>query len=282
MEEHKMKIICFLKKILLNCKLDLDFIFKLDSVISKKIKYLFDKYKNIILNKKNITYLDNKKFYYDNRFTPALLQSYPFEIQQLDNKIKFNKINKILDVGANIGQFARTILYYYPNMQIYSFEPNMKIFSILRKNKEEYQNWKIFPYAITNKNEDIDFYFVKNKSSQGSIYKQNAKINLINSNNLVKLKIKSISLCKDFIEENNFPIYFDLVKIDVEGAEISVIKALKNISFKYLYVELSLKREGKASIKEVIEILKKYNNKKIKFQILKKDSITKTVLFWLL
>jgi hypothetical protein len=61
----------------------------------------------------------------------------------------------------------------------------------------------------------------------------------------------------EFLTKNCGGNYFRLVKIDVEGAERSVVEGLSNITFKYMYVEMSSGREGASSVEEFLELLRK-------------------------
>jgi hypothetical protein len=56
------------------------------------------------------------------------------------------------------------------------------------------------------------------------------------------------------------PEEFDAVKIDVEGAEEEVLKSLKEIKFKYLIVEVSVRREG-ADLAKILELIKNELNR---------------------
>ena len=182
-----------------------------------KFSFLVDKYKSICSNCRSINYL-GITFYYDNRFVPSVLELFPMEISTIDKQVDFKSIKTVLDVGANIGQFSFTLKRFFPNIKVYCFEPNPEPFEILKKNlKKE----KLFNYGlgIVGKR---DFNYNKNNSAEGNLY----------GNGEIKIEVNIVDINKlNIIKE------FDLVKIDVEGAELEVIDSLKDIKFKYLYIE---------------------------------------------
>ncbi|TKT93284.1 FkbM family methyltransferase [Dyadobacter frigoris] len=58
------------------------------------------------------------------------------------------KINVILDVGANTGQFAQETFGIGYNKKIISFEPLTSTFKELSQNAKKYDNWETFKFAL--------------------------------------------------------------------------------------------------------------------------------------
>src|SRR5260221_6129363 len=81
--------------------------------LSQKISYLVGKYIALVTRSPRVNFL-GKYFEYDNPFTPVLLEGYPSEIEILDNVINLKTIKTVLDIGANIGQWAFTMKSFYP------------------------------------------------------------------------------------------------------------------------------------------------------------------------
>jgi len=179
--------------------------------------------------RKSITYL-GKKFEYDNTATPLNLQSYPFEVGQwiLGNMDK--KPSTVLDIGANIGQFGCTIASILPGTKVDSFEPNPDVFDMLKTNAVYYPNLRAYNFGLSPASVD-QMYYEPTRSAVGSMFEENA-------GTIGKLKKVSISTVDDPSKKTKRKKY-DLIKIDVEGYEYSVLDCLKNISTKYLYIELS-------------------------------------------
>lgn len=217
----------------------------------EKFLYYFRKYFAIFANKKSIVYLW-KEFQYDNRFTPALLQDYPREIDNLKKYIPENSCKNVLDIGANIGQFSITFSYLYPKAHLYSFEPNMPIFEILSKNIGK--NITALNYGVSDENAEIPFYYTEGKSGQGSAIKANTSLWVLGGGEVIQGSIHARKLSLDFCWKNYIPSVYDLVKIDVEGLERQVLFGIQEISWRWLYMEVSLDREGSMSEQEILDI----------------------------
>lgn len=70
--------------------------------------------------------------------------------------IKTLGIQTVLDVGANIGQFAKEIRKSLPGAIIYSFEPLKDCFEKLEANMQTDKNFKAFHFALGEGNEEIE------------------------------------------------------------------------------------------------------------------------------
>ena len=192
----------------------------------------------LLFKRKKINYLGSS-FLFDNWTTPFTLMQYPFEISnKILNNLDIKNINTILDIGANCGQFALTLNYYLPNANIYSFEPNKLIYTLLEKNVSSKDKIKYFNYGIGQEGSNI-MYFTPNKSAKGSLISQNATID--NNSDLEKVEINLIS---DISKLTNVE-HYNLVKIDVEGYEYEVLNQIKGLTFKYLFIEVSAEKRAK-------------------------------------
>lgn len=178
--------------------------------------------------RKSINYLGTE-FKFDNPATPLNLQNYPYEVGVKLLSHIHDKPESILDIGANIGQFSRTIAFLLPGSKIDSFEPNPNVFSILSSNA----TGQITPYnyALGAEKAEATFYFEPNRSGIGSFLKENAG----ETGRVKEIRVKVENDVAAVTGRNAY----DLVKIDVEGFEYEVIQALKNVKTKFLYIEVS-------------------------------------------
>lgn len=231
-----------MSKAALNFQSDLRFLVLHHISITARLIYLVSKYRALLTARREIAYLGSN-FYYDNYWTPTLLQHYPQEIAILNGFVDPAAITTVLDVGANLGQFAATWRYYAPGARIYSFEPNRDIYPLLRKNAAHDSSWVTFPYAIGRQHAMIDFYYVPQKSAQGSFFASRATANLLTTA-AVKTEVSVISLNQETCRELDLPQTYDLIKIDTEGAEEQVLEGLLDIEWRYLYVECSMGCDG--------------------------------------
>ena len=159
----------------------------------------------------------------------------------IDNKIfdkkvfeiatKYIKKNSIvLDVGANFGQLSVLFSKHKENVEVYSFEASNYIFRILVKNiKENNANAKPFNNLVGNKTEQ-DSLIKKLNISKFNTYGSNKieKVDFKNEKNLEVEKINSIK-----IDDISFDKQISLMKIDVQGYDLEVLKGAKNTIIKY-------------------------------------------------
>jgi len=245
-----------------------------------KLSFIFKKYYSIVFRLDNIKYLNNL-FFYDNRFVPALLQLYPEEINEIDRAIKLKNIHTVLDIGANIGQWAYTLKNFFPQVRVYSFEPNKDIFDILKKNSSYFSKWDIHNYALGDRDSKRILYYSTEASAEGGFFKENLYQNYIRKN-IREIPVNMIRLNENRLKELNIYQKIDLVKIDVEGFETEVLRSLKDIDFKYLYIEISLRRKGNSTIDDIRKIIKEVYKKEaelIYYNIPDRKSLNANVIF---
>ena len=120
----------------------------------------------------------------------------------------------IIDCGANIGLSTIFFKQIYPKSKIFCFEPDPKIFEMLKYNLTQfnYNDIQIFNKAVWIKNEKLSF---QTDNSWGGKIVSNEFENSIN--------IDAIDL-SSFLNQK-----VDFLKIDIEGAEYEVIINCKDL-----------------------------------------------------
>lgn len=193
--------------------------------------------------------LGEKKIHYDSPYATKtfLVAAYDFYIETLMLSI-LPKNPVIVDVGANIGQFLFGVKTFFPEAKLYSFEPDPDIFKKLEQNAKQFPSTYLFNYALSNKKKKMTFY--KNNmfsewsslipgANQGDTQKISIQAELGDAH-LSKLK------------------HIDILKIDVEGAELEVLHGLKK-SLKisdYVLLEMSVRRaSGDKKASQVLPLL---------------------------
>ncbi|RMF92192.1 MAG: FkbM family methyltransferase [Candidatus Schekmanbacteria bacterium] len=175
----------------------------------------------------------------------------------------FRKIVKegmvFFDVGANIGYYTlQAAVRVGKGGKVYAFEPVSSTYKKLKENVEinSLTNVVLCPFVIYEKEGEMEIA-LGDKGNSGS-----AKIPFPdNSCDERKEKVRAITL-DNFVERNRIN-RVDLVKIDVEGCEYSVLKGMVKILSKLkptILIELTentLKARGTSSF-EVINFLKGY------------------------
>lgn len=252
----------FFSRLFNNLQADILYLSCGDITIFERAFFIINKYFSILLNKRNIKYF-GYNFEYDTRIAPLILQFYPCEISLLHKYINFNKVNTVLDVGANIGQTGFTMKALFPHIKIFSFEPNRLPFLKLNKNSSYFSNWKVYNYAIGKKNQSKTLYFTEDSTIGGSFIKEIAG-EFLKKGKTKKIKVSVVNLNKKIIKKLSLPTKFDLVKIDVEGSELEVLASLNRIDFRYLIIEVPIKSQREVSTGKIDQVISKKLKKKAK------------------
>ena len=136
--------------------------------------------------------------------------------------------NLVLDIGANKGQFARSIRKTGYNGKILSFEPLKEVYDELTINSFKDKKWEVYPRrAVGNSNSEITINVSKNFASSSVLNILDEHVNsasdskYINSYLVKQIKLDDIELDK------NFTSIF--LKIDVQGYELDVLKGAEEL-----------------------------------------------------
>lgn len=127
-----------------------------------------------------------------------------------------NKSDIVMDIGASIGYY--TILAAKRAKMVYAFEPLPFAYKRLVKNINinHYNNVEAMQIGISYKSA-IKTLHIPKMGVTGSTFGK-----LVTSNHIIDIDIAVTTL-------DSFKIQPNLIKIDVEGAEVEVLKGMKNI-----------------------------------------------------
>jgi FkbM family methyltransferase len=154
--------------------------------------------------------------------------SYQIKEYFSDERMKFTTPSKsplIVDCGANVGVSVIYFKQLFPSAKIIAFEPDPTIASYFKKNiaENKINDVHLSEKAVWKNNDGINFGI--EGADGGSIFFEGEK----------KIHIPTIRL-RDLLAEHKI---IDLLKIDIEGAEVEVIRdcddTLKNV--KNLFIE---------------------------------------------
>lgn len=201
----------------------------------------------ILLRQRKVKYFGNN-FIHESLVGPVL--TYPYEVSaNILRQVLETRIQYVLDIGGNVGQFSITMVNMTKVKQIDVLEPNPEIYSLLEQNTKYYPQINLFNVGVGKKGSRT-FYFKEHKSSTGSIVKSNANDD---QSSLKKIKINLTDNLAGMTKRSKY----DLIKIDVEGSEYEVIENLKGVETKYLYMEISANREKSFLSSDIFVLIEK-------------------------
>ena len=163
----------------------------------------------------------------------------------LGNYISHNSI--VFDGGINYGDFSLEISNKYKSI-IHGFEPDPRLYPMLPK----IENCNFYQLAISDKNETLKLNLGKEQCSS-LLYKE--------FNTSKTCEVNAIEL-SSFCENHQIKT-IDLLKLDIEGAELQVLKSLETNFLTNHVIQITvefhefLDKNAIHDIKEIINRLKK-------------------------
>lgn len=128
----------------------------------------------------------------------------------------------LFDVGANVGEFTLEILEAFRDrpFQLYVFEPSTKAWSKLRQRITEAKNIHIVQSAMGDQVGKAELFFPEEGSALGSLLQRDLAHMHMDFGNKETVSVTTLdSFCKDHGVD-----YIHLLKMDVEGNELNVLK----------------------------------------------------------
>ncbi|HJO92794.1 MAG TPA: FkbM family methyltransferase [Victivallales bacterium] len=145
----------------------------------------------------------------------------------------------IFDIGANEGDYTKDIINNFPRVDIFAFEPHPKTFSRLKINTAS-DNVNLYNLAMGDTQSKMTLYDIEGDGSVGAT---------LHSKVLTELYKKDITSYEVNVETlDNFVAKakineIDLLKIDVEGNELAILKGasklLKSNKIKCIHFEFN-------------------------------------------
>lgn len=165
-------------------------------------------------------------------YEPLLVNALQKELSELNN----NEL-VMLDIGANIGLISFDLVNRFEKLKIYAFEPTNSTFKLLNKSVQENSlNGKInvFNTAIGDFDGNAQFFIHNCSDSSGD--------GLIDTGRAGESKAVITEICKlDTWSMKNKVSNISIIKIDVEGAELLVLRGAIELIKRYkpiIFMEL--------------------------------------------
>jgi len=128
----------------------------------------------------------------------------------------------VIDIGANIGYYTLLAARLVGERgKVFAFEPEPQNYALLVKNIEinDFQNITALPKAVSDKTGRVKLFVDKTEPGAHSIYK-------VRDSATEAIEVDCMSL-DDVFKSDDCPV--DFVKVDVEGAEVTVLLGMTKI-----------------------------------------------------
>lgn len=139
-------------------------------------------------------------------------------------------VRSIVDVGANIGSSAIYFTSQYPDATLLAFEPDPETYSLLSRNTAGIPAVSAFNIGLSDRDEEARLF-------QGSIDSATNSLGHSDLNTAASISVK-LRHAETLLDELA-PGAIDILKLDTEGNELVILRALANRlnSIRAIYLE---------------------------------------------
>ena len=176
--------------------------------------------------------------------------------ETIDSLIKLTKPKYLCDIGANNGIWAYVLQQMNPNLEhIVFFEPQTQYQEKLNKLSLSNVTKIIYSCGLGNQKEQRS---IKGGTASASFFEAEQQTEYFPDSLSDKQESVEIQLLDEIYAQDNLPTP-DLIKLDVQGFELNVLKGGINTlkKTKYLVIELSFRQfyKNQPSIWEILKFL---------------------------
>ncbi len=164
----------------------------------------------------------------------------------------------VIDIGANVGQFAIAAANLFENVQVYAFEPVPETNQQLNQNIAKYSNITTYGFALGNEAVEVEFNVNIHSQSSSILPRASAHIEAFPSEiEMRKIMVKVKTLDQALADvELSAPT---LLKIDAQGYEEKIIRGatqtLKKVDFVLLEGSFKQLYEGEMLFCDILKLL---------------------------
>ena len=167
----------------------------------------------------------------------------------------------VIDVGANVGQFAIAAAKLFPDAQVHSFEPLPEAVTLLKKHVRKFKNIAVYPLALGDNDGEIAFHVNADSRSSSILPLADAhRTAFSHAQEINTIPVKISTLDKVFnamILES--PV---LLKLDVQGYEAVTLRGgretLKRVDYVILETSFKPMYEGEMLFMDIVRLMEEY------------------------
>jgi FkbM family methyltransferase len=215
---------------------------------------------------------------YTDFLPPVLFKAYKKIIRHLgigDTRIHpFNKLPTslspllVIDVGANIGDVTLAALRSFPDCKVICFEPVLNSYNYLSNRLKPFANRVTLIKKALSDKDGLSEINITSFHGANSIHKQSIYHSSVNPsiNELNKESIEIVRLDNYLDKFDNQRI--DVLKIDVEGHELNVLRGGSKFISQYvdtIIIECSIMRDASWENQSIAEIFKSLSDLGFRF-----------------
>jgi FkbM family methyltransferase len=167
---------------------------------------------------------------------------YLSDMVQLCSFLESQRVDLVLDVGANVGQFGERLFQAGFQGRLVSFEPLSSAHKKLSETAKRYPKWSVAPRAAVGRQAGETVINVSaNMVSSSLLPIRGEHIDSAPSSRYVSTEIVKVISLDDYLNESDSPRVF--LKLDTQGFEFEVLKGAESLlasSIVGVQTELSL------------------------------------------
>lgn len=173
-------------------------------------------------------------------------------LNKLASRGVFDGIDAVVDIGANIGQFAFMAHTTFPELPIYSFEPDPGCFASLQQTFAGHSiPGRSFPLALSSQEGTVSLNVYESTANNSMLKRQ--------GENAVQVHQVTCATLDSLMANELASLKAPFLKIDVQGAELAVLAGASEFlrRCRYVMLETSLvsSYEGNADIAQVLAFM---------------------------
>lgn len=160
--------------------------------------------------------------------------------QRLQELLSTSGVNHLIDVGANIGQYAETMRYLGFDQIIDSFEPGLGAFSVLEQRAASDELWNTHKLALGDQPGLFELYVSQNSTSSSLLPMEPAHLLAAPASRMQQTELVDVRLLDDLaLGPCDGRVW---LKLDTQGFEMAVLRGAEGTlqRTEVLQVELSL------------------------------------------